>query len=122
MLVPVQCHHCQTYYLIEDTFAGRRAKCRKCGKVMSIPVPAPDGTVASSLDDTDGMGTPAIDPGPWGAPAERVVGVVAPPQPAAPPRTPPPPLPSRPVPGGLPRPPHSRDPLIVASAHSHTAA
>src|SRR5687768_8424258 len=116
MLVPVQCQHCQTYYLIEDKFAGRRAKCRKCGKIMSIPVPGPGGRVASSLDDTDGLGSPAIDPGPWGAPAESLEQQsAASPSPRSPSATPPA-LPRRPVPGSLPPPPHTRDPLIAQYA------
>lgn len=36
---------------------------------MAIPLPGPGGTVASLLDDTDALGTPAIEPGPWGSPA-----------------------------------------------------
>ena len=40
MAVPVQCEQCQAKYLIEDRFAGKRAKCKRCGNVMSIPMPS----------------------------------------------------------------------------------
>src|SRR6476620_9866387 len=37
MPIPVQCEQCEARYLIEDRFAGKRAKCKRCGHAMSIP-------------------------------------------------------------------------------------
>src|SRR4051812_29524321 len=68
MPVPVQCEQCDAKYLIEDKFAGKRAKCKRCGHVMSIPLPAhPGGVTGLTNDDTDSRGV-TIEPGPWGAP------------------------------------------------------
>src|SRR3954469_12831557 len=68
MPVPVQCEQCEAKYLIEDKFAGKRAKCKRCGHVMAIPLPAgPGGVAGLTNDDTDSRGA-TIEPGPWGAP------------------------------------------------------
>jgi hypothetical protein len=69
MAVPVQCEQCQAKYLIEDRFAGKRAKCKRCGNVMSIPLPAgPGGMPGLSSDDTGGTGEIGMDVSPFGGP------------------------------------------------------
>ena len=70
MPVHVVCQQCQSQYAIDDKFAGKRAKCKRCGNVMEIPLPGPTGGSASPLDDTDGGGTEAVEPAPWAAPGK----------------------------------------------------
>lgn len=72
MAVPVQCEQCQAKYLIEDRFAGKRAKCKRCGHVMSIPMPAgPGGSPALANDDTGGTGEMGMLDLPFGSPGPR---------------------------------------------------
>lgn len=73
MPVSVECEQCQAHYLIDDKFAGKRAKCKKCGHVMAIPLPGGGGGEAASLsDDTadsgGGAGALAAEAAPWGTP------------------------------------------------------
>ncbi len=63
MPVPVQCEQCQAKYLIEDRFAGKRAKCKRCGHLMTIPLPPPTGGMNDAAEDTDGSGIGMATPG-----------------------------------------------------------
>jgi hypothetical protein len=66
MPVPVNCEQCQAHYLIDDKFAGKRAKCKKCGHIMAIPLPAgPGGKASSPHDDTSGGEIGVEPPAPW---------------------------------------------------------
>lgn len=38
MPIAVECEQCQARYQIDDRFAGKRAKCKRCGQVMPIPL------------------------------------------------------------------------------------
>jgi predicted Zn finger-like uncharacterized protein len=72
MPVPVECEQCQAKYLIEDRFAGKRAKCKRCGHVMAIPLPGSRARRAgsgASNDDTYDSRDAGLEPGPWGGPA-----------------------------------------------------
>lgn len=42
MSVRTQCDQCHKQYEVPDEWAGRRAKCKNCGHLLEIPVPAPD--------------------------------------------------------------------------------
>jgi hypothetical protein len=75
MAVPVQCDQCEAKYLIEDRFAGKRAKCKRCGHIMSIPLPAgPGGSPGLSSDDTGGTGEIGMEDVPFAAPGARRSG------------------------------------------------
>ena len=37
MSIPVQCEHCFKKYNAPDSMAGKKIKCRNCGKVFSVP-------------------------------------------------------------------------------------
>src|SRR5690349_4378627 len=72
MAVPVQCEQCHAKYMIDDKFAGKRARCKRCGNIMSIPAPdespdliAMDDTEATGGGDADG---PGFAPSPWDQP------------------------------------------------------
>src|SRR5687768_5320554 len=66
MPVPVQCDQCQAKYLIEDRFAGKRAKCKRCGHIMSIPLPEPDVVELDDTMETDARSS--AETSPWGGP------------------------------------------------------
>ena len=42
MAISVQCGECGARYNVNESMAGKRAKCKKCGATMSIPAPADD--------------------------------------------------------------------------------
>jgi hypothetical protein len=37
MSIPIQCEHCNKKYNAPDSMAGKKIKCRNCGKIVSIP-------------------------------------------------------------------------------------
>src|SRR5918993_402714 len=49
MSIPVQCEHCFKKYNAPDSMAGKKIKCRNCGKVFSVPGGADDELDLSSL-------------------------------------------------------------------------
>lgn len=59
MAVPVECEQCQAKYLIDEKFAGKRAKCKRCGFPMLIPLPgeAPQRGAAAASEDEAFAGT-----------------------------------------------------------------
>src|SRR5688500_6525128 len=53
MAIPVQCEHCNKKYNAPDSMAGKRIKCRHCGKIVLIPA-ADDGPDMSALESLEG--------------------------------------------------------------------
>lgn len=39
MSISFQCSDCQSKYRVDDSFAGKKAKCKKCGNQMRVPEP-----------------------------------------------------------------------------------
>src|SRR5688572_17733404 len=68
MPLPVQCGHCGARYNVDDRLAGKRAKCKKCGGVLSIPEPEPlpvesdDPFAALEQLERNSAGAPAAPP------------------------------------------------------------
>ena len=80
MSVRVRCDQCQERYSVPDEWAGRRAKCKKCGHLLEIPAPAApaplanpftdllDEALGAEMTDVDAMADPfAAAPPPDGA-------------------------------------------------------
>lgn len=76
MAIQVTCAHCHAKLTTDDSKAGRRAKCPKCGGVIEIPVPRP-------ADDDDEILDPEIGP-PLGFSDEEYELEAPPPEPAKP--------------------------------------
>jgi hypothetical protein len=62
MAIPVQCEHCNKKYNAPDSMAGKRIKCRGCGKIVAIPAldEGPDLSVLESLEG-NGAGAAGVD-------------------------------------------------------------
>lgn len=52
-MISVQCPSCPKTYNVDDKFAGKKAKCKECGAIMSIP----------ELPASAPSASPAMDPG-----------------------------------------------------------
>jgi hypothetical protein len=85
MPIDVTCDACGARFKAPDAAAGKRGKCKKCGAVITVPVPEPIGAPAAE-DDMYDIAEPAPAPAKPYKPAASS-GTVAP----APPYTPPPP-------------------------------
>ena len=53
MSIAIQCEHCNKKYNAPDSMAGKRIKCRHCGKIVLIPG-ADDGPDMSALESLEG--------------------------------------------------------------------
>ncbi|TWT75380.1 TIGR00266 family protein [Allorhodopirellula solitaria] len=60
-MISIACPHCQKRYRLDDKFAGKKAKCKGCGQVMSIKAsPTADSTATlPSQDPLAANGPPA---------------------------------------------------------------
>jgi hypothetical protein len=57
MPIPIQCEHCHKKYNAPDSMAGKKIKCRNCGKVVSIPKlddEGPDVNLLAGLEGSTG--------------------------------------------------------------------
>jgi len=88
MPIEVTCDGCGARFKAPDAAAGKKGKCKKCGAVITIPVPEPVGAPAEE-DDMYDIAEPAPAPAKPYKPA-GTSDAVAP----APPYRPPPPIPS----------------------------
>ena len=73
-MISVKCPSCSKAYNVDDKFAGKKAKCKECGAVMSIPesAPAPEPLAdASALAELEAAAqqAPRAEPTPTRAPA-----------------------------------------------------
>ena len=49
MTISFACPHCMTRFKVPESFGGKKARCKKCGHVMKVPVlPPPATSVATS--------------------------------------------------------------------------
>ena len=49
MTISFACPHCITRFKVPESFGGKKARCKKCGHVMKVPVlPPPAASVATS--------------------------------------------------------------------------
>src|SRR5687768_12830235 len=53
MSIAIQCEHCNKKYNAPDSMAGKRIKCRNCGKIVLIPA-SDDGPDMSALESLEG--------------------------------------------------------------------
>jgi predicted Zn finger-like uncharacterized protein len=69
MTISTACPGCGASYTVSDTLAGKKAKCKKCGAILTIPNPASEladvpladlaaGTPLQGLDDRAFGGDP----------------------------------------------------------------
>lgn len=95
MIVQAQCPSCSTTAGVDETFAGRRVRCRKCGERFQIDpslfgLPPVDGPGSDSNESDEG-GDPALndflnDLGSDRAPRTAPAAVIPAPRPTAAPR------------------------------------
>lgn len=86
-MIQFKCPHCQKAYGIKDEFAGRKATCQGCQKVMVIPAASP----AAAAPPPAGAAKPAAEPPkPAAKPAAAPPPAAKAPPPAAKPSGPPP--------------------------------
>src|SRR5688572_20967851 len=57
MSIPVQCEHCFKKYNAPDSMAGKKIKCRNCGKVFAVPGGAIDDEMDLSGLSEEGAGS-----------------------------------------------------------------
>lgn len=88
MPIEVTCDGCGARFKAPDTAAGKKGKCKKCGAVITIPVPEPVGAPAEE-DDMYDIAEPAPAPAKPYRPTAASSDAPAP----APPYRPPPPIP-----------------------------
>ncbi len=79
MSILVECGGCGEQYSTPDDWAGRRAKCRGCGRTMRIPAPRsevqPGDLTTDLLDEEFGLGETIADPVAGGFPGSSAPGV-----------------------------------------------
>lgn len=54
-MISVKCPSCPKTYNVDDKFAGKKAKCKECGAIMSIPALAESAPAGSPEMDTDSL-------------------------------------------------------------------
>lgn len=94
MPIEVTCDACGARFKAPDSAAGKKGKCKKCGAVISVPVPEPVGVPEAEPDDLYDVAEPAPAPAKSYRPAATSLsdGIAA-----APPYRPPPPISSSPT-------------------------
>jgi len=66
MPIEIVCGSCGAKYTVNERFAGKRAKCRKCGMIMQVP-----GTPVSLTGSSPILDSPMIERPPLASPAPR---------------------------------------------------
>jgi hypothetical protein len=79
MSLKMQCTDCQKSYKVDDTWAGKRVKCKACGNIMVVPTPV-SAIEPPPFDSLAALQTaaPAVAPPPYLAPPPAYQEVTAP--------------------------------------------
>ncbi len=61
-MIEFNCEKCECFYKVNDDYSGKSVRCKKCGHVMTVPMPAalPFGYIGDIVYEDDGM-TPNFD-------------------------------------------------------------
>jgi len=100
MPIEIQCDNCGARYTVNERFAGKKAKCRKCGSLMQVPGTPISWSGSSPMLESPMIDRPTPTPRPLSPQATEELGMTPRPMP---------------VPKPTPRPTAPGEPLILSS-------